>query len=212
VNNKVPQESWTGMKHNVAHLKVFGCVTYAHVPDELRKKLYNKGQKCIFFGYSDDTKAYKLYDFIARKVIISYDVQFMENEAWDGSIERIVGIIDAIVNDGIEEEVVKTPITSQSAVPGTVTQIPAQTTLVRYAGVQSTPRTQQTPKINPSSYTSLDPTLSILLPKKTRSLCDIYNVYTTNSFSVFSLFSQIDDLLTFEEVFKDDVWEQAMNE
>jgi hypothetical protein len=44
VKNKVPQESWTCMKHNVVHLKVLGCVTYAHVLDELRKKLDNKGQ------------------------------------------------------------------------------------------------------------------------------------------------------------------------
>jgi hypothetical protein len=93
-----------------------------------------------------------------------------------------------------------------------VTQIPTQTTPVRSAGVQSTPRVQQTPTSSPSSSTSPDPTLASLLPRKTRSLCDIYNVDTTNSFSVFSLFSQIDDPLTFEEVVKDDVWAQAMDE
>jgi hypothetical protein len=37
VKNKVPQEAWTSMKHKVVHLKVFGCVAYAHVPDEMRK-------------------------------------------------------------------------------------------------------------------------------------------------------------------------------
>ena len=52
VRNKVPQESQTGMKHNVTHLKNFGCVTYTHVPYEPRKNLENKGHKCIFFGYS----------------------------------------------------------------------------------------------------------------------------------------------------------------
>jgi hypothetical protein len=31
-------------------------------------------------------------------------------------------------------------------------------------------------------------------------------------FHFFSLFSQIDDPLTFEEVVKDDVWAQAMDE
>jgi transposase InsO family protein len=71
VKNKVPQEAWTGLKHNVAHLKVFGCVAYAHVPDELRRKLDNKGHKCIFVGYSEETKGYKLYDPVARKVIIN---------------------------------------------------------------------------------------------------------------------------------------------
>jgi hypothetical protein len=66
--------------------------------------------------------------------------------------------------------------------------------------------------LDQSSSTYPDPTLASLLPRKTRSLCDIYNDDTTNSFSVFSLFSQIDDPLTFEEVFKDDVWAQAMDE
>jgi hypothetical protein len=45
-----------------------------------------------------------------------------------------------------------------------------------------------------------------MLPRKTRSIRDIYNKDTTNSFSIFSLFSQIDDPLTFEEVVKEDVW------
>ena len=75
VMNKVPQEAWTCMNHSFSHLNLFGCVAYAHVLDELRKKLEKKGQKCIFVGYSEDTKEYKLHDLVARKVIISHDVQ-----------------------------------------------------------------------------------------------------------------------------------------
>ena len=71
VKNKVPQEAWTCMNHSVSQLNFFGCVAYAHVPNELRKKLDKKGHKCIFVGYSEDTKSYKLYDLVARKVIIS---------------------------------------------------------------------------------------------------------------------------------------------
>jgi hypothetical protein len=112
VRNKVPRESWICMKHNVVHLNIFGCVAYTYVPNELRNKLDKKGHKCIFVEYSEDTKAYKLYDPIARKVIISRNVQFVENEAWDGSIERIVKIIDVIEHDDIEVEVFQTPIIS----------------------------------------------------------------------------------------------------
>ena len=50
------------------------CVAYAHVPDEPRMKLDKKGHTCIFVGYYEDTKTYKLYDPITRKVIISRDV------------------------------------------------------------------------------------------------------------------------------------------
>jgi hypothetical protein len=110
---------------------------------------------------------------------------------------------------------VQTPCISQCTVPSTsrtATQIPAQTTPARIVGVQSTPRAQQTSASGPSSSTSLDPTLASLLPRNTRSLPDIYNDDTKNSFSFFVRFSQIDDPLTFEEVVKDDVWAQAMDE
>jgi len=68
--------AWSGRKQNVTHMRVFGCVAYAHVPDELRKKLdskagNSKGEKCIFVGYSDESKAYKLYNPLTKKVIIS---------------------------------------------------------------------------------------------------------------------------------------------
>jgi len=77
---------------------------------------------------------------------------------------------------------------------------------------QSTPRAQQTPTNNPSSYTSPDPTLSNMLPIKKRIMHYIYNFDTTNSFWNFALFSKIDDPLAFEEAIKDDVWKQSMVE
>ena len=116
VKNKVSQEAWTGMNHSVFHLKFFGCVAYAHVPDELRRKLDKKGKKCIFVGYSEDTKAYKLYDPVARKVIISRDVQFVDNESWDGTIDINVKIVSNVDNDDLKEEVVQTPHVSQPVV------------------------------------------------------------------------------------------------
>ena len=53
VKDKVPQEAWSNKKHNVSHLRVAGCIAYAHVPIENRKKLDNKGERCIFVGYSE---------------------------------------------------------------------------------------------------------------------------------------------------------------
>ena len=96
------------MNHSVSHLNFFGCVAYAHVPNELRRKLDKKGQKCIFVGYSKDTKEYKLYHPITRKVIISRDVQFFENESWDGTININVKIVSNVNNHDMEEQVVQT--------------------------------------------------------------------------------------------------------
>ena len=47
---------------------------------------------------------------------------------------------------------------------------------------------------------------------KTRSMCEIYEAGTPNSFSLFALFSPICDPITFEEVVKEEVWAQAMDE
>ena len=58
----------------MTHIRIFGCVAYAHVSDEMRKNLDNKGEKCIFVGYSDESKAHKLYNPLTKKFIISRDV------------------------------------------------------------------------------------------------------------------------------------------
>ena len=47
---------------------------------------------------------------------------------------------------------------------------------------------------------------------KTRSLGEIYEAGTPNSFSLFALFSPIYDPLTFEEFVEEEVWAQAMDE
>jgi hypothetical protein len=75
--------------------------------------LDNNGNKCIFVGLSEETKGYKLYDLVARKFIISDDVQFMENETWDGTIAKTVKIIDAMENDDTEDEVFQKECTVQ---------------------------------------------------------------------------------------------------
>ena len=48
--NKTPLEVWSGVPPNIAHLKVFGCMAYAHVPDAQRQKLDSKGHKTSVRG------------------------------------------------------------------------------------------------------------------------------------------------------------------
>ena len=45
----------------------------------------------IFVGYSEESKAYRIYNPITKKYVISRDVVFKEEEAWDGSIDKLVG-------------------------------------------------------------------------------------------------------------------------
>jgi transposase InsO family protein len=58
VSKKTPEEAWTGQKPSVQHLRVFGCIAYSHIPDEKRMKLDAKSRKCLFIGYSTESKGY----------------------------------------------------------------------------------------------------------------------------------------------------------
>jgi hypothetical protein len=62
LDDKTPQEIWTGKKNSLAHLKLFGCEAYVHVPKENMSKLDKKAEKCIFIGYKDGLKGYKLWN------------------------------------------------------------------------------------------------------------------------------------------------------
>ena len=67
------------------HLRVFGCNAYVHVPKEERGKLDSKSKKCIFVGYGNETKGYRLFDTVQQKIIFSRDVVFNEQEFCSGS-------------------------------------------------------------------------------------------------------------------------------
>ncbi|KAF8369604.1 hypothetical protein HHK36_032373 [Tetracentron sinense] len=88
VKNKTPQEAWSGYKPSVSHLKIFGCIAYAQVPEAKRKKLDDRGEKCIFIGYSEESKAYKFYNPLTNKVVVSRDVIFSEEETWNWDKEE----------------------------------------------------------------------------------------------------------------------------
>jgi hypothetical protein len=85
LNMKVPQEAWSGTKLNVVHLRTFRCITYAHITSELRKKLADRSEECIFNGYNETSKAYRLYNPISKKLILNRDVKFLENQLWNES-------------------------------------------------------------------------------------------------------------------------------
>ena len=53
VRNMTPQEAWSGRKPAVDHFRIFGCISYAHIPDEKRKKLEDKSLKCVPWSKRD---------------------------------------------------------------------------------------------------------------------------------------------------------------
>ena len=78
VHDVTPVEKYTGHKPDLSHSKVFGCIAYVHIPDELRSKLDPKAEKCIFVGYSLEQKGYKCYNPITCQLRVSRDVVLNE--------------------------------------------------------------------------------------------------------------------------------------
>ena len=61
LKNITPEEAFTRVKHEVGHFRIFGCPVYIHVPKEKRTKLEPSGRKGTFVGYSESSKAYRIY-------------------------------------------------------------------------------------------------------------------------------------------------------
>ncbi|MCF8704093.1 hypothetical protein L3055_11205, partial [Corynebacterium sp. MC-02] len=57
---KVPEKLWSGKDPSYSHLRVFGCLAYAHVSKELKQKLDARTTPCIFIGYGDEEFGYRL--------------------------------------------------------------------------------------------------------------------------------------------------------
>ncbi|MCO5554729.1 hypothetical protein L7F22_008263 [Adiantum nelumboides] len=76
-----PYEAWYDKKSSVSYLCVFGCLAYAHIPQQLRGKLDDKAVKCIFVGYSSGSKGYRPYNPTTNKIFKSCDVIFAETIA-----------------------------------------------------------------------------------------------------------------------------------
>ncbi|KAL5544596.1 hypothetical protein UlMin_008380 [Ulmus minor] len=55
---KTPEEMWTSHPPKFDNLRVFGCVTYAH---QKQGKLDARAKKCMFIGYPEGVKGYKLW-------------------------------------------------------------------------------------------------------------------------------------------------------
>ncbi|KAM2792748.1 hypothetical protein PS2_004361 [Malus domestica] len=116
-----PQEAWSGYKPNVAHLRVFGCVAYAQVLEAKMRKLDDRGEECVFVGYSEESKAYKLYNPLTGKLVVSRDVIFSEEDAWKWNNKEVNK--ENIVSIDFEEPEVVSPVEQQPAQTITTTPL-----------------------------------------------------------------------------------------
>ncbi len=103
-DSKTPQETWSGRKPDVSHLRVFGCKAFAHVPDEKRTKLESKSMPCVFLGYYEGTKAYRLMCVETKRIIKSRDVVFIKRSKEIGGVLHPEKEENVVVHEEVEGE------------------------------------------------------------------------------------------------------------
>lgn len=62
-------------------------MTFSHVPKDKRKKLEPTAERGIFVGYSETSKAYRIYLPHRGTVVVRRDVKFEEEKAFSRSRE-----------------------------------------------------------------------------------------------------------------------------
>ena len=106
IHDMTLEERYTGVKSDVSHLKVFGCIAYVHILDELRTKLDPKAEKCIFIGYSLEQKGYCCYNPATCQIRVSKDVGFDELNGWYGAQKCIQDDVEKedVPKKGVQQE------------------------------------------------------------------------------------------------------------
>ncbi len=103
VNEVTPFKLWYGKKPVMKKLFVFGSVGYCLVPKEKRKKLDAKARPCMFLGYSDDYKGYRVCLIGGKSVFITRTLQLEEKIASVHPMEQLT-VIDDVIDDSDGEE------------------------------------------------------------------------------------------------------------
>ena len=78
LDGMTPFEAWSGHKSDVTHFRIFGSKAWARIPTEKRKDLQPQSQECLFLGYFEYSKGYKLINFSTNKAFIERCLHFQE--------------------------------------------------------------------------------------------------------------------------------------
>jgi hypothetical protein len=87
LKEKTPEEVFTGKKLSLDDLRIFGSHIYILIPKKKRTKPEPSGKKGTFVGYSETSKAYRIYVPRKKYIEVNGDVTFHEEAAFRRSKE-----------------------------------------------------------------------------------------------------------------------------
>jgi hypothetical protein len=78
--NSTTLERWMRKTLDISHLRMFGCLVFALIHGDLRKKLDTNIYKCVLLGYmAESLTQYHVPDISLGRVCIARDVKFEES-------------------------------------------------------------------------------------------------------------------------------------
>ncbi|SGY26754.1 BQ5605_C018g08773 [Microbotryum silenes-dioicae] len=80
IRGDIPDTCWHGVAPDISSLRAFGCRAWHCLPSVKRTDLDPKAMPLIFVGLDDHAKAYRLFDPVTRKIILSRNIAFRKSE------------------------------------------------------------------------------------------------------------------------------------
>jgi len=106
--NVTPEEAWSGEKPNVEHLKIFGSPCSVLIPQEKRSSLDSRSWSGILVGYSEVSKAYRVWNPRTRTVVVARDVIIQEGGETmvepEEEREKVTISVEEVPDGSLQEE------------------------------------------------------------------------------------------------------------
>ena len=78
LKDSTPHCEWYGSVPDVSRIRVFGALSYVHIQRDKRTGIGSHMERCIFVGYPEGYKAWRFYNPLTHKFIISERAEFDE--------------------------------------------------------------------------------------------------------------------------------------
>ena len=94
-----PLELWSGLKPSLRHIRIWGCTT--HVLKGKTGKLEPRTEVCLFVGYHKGTRGGLFYSPQDKKVFVSTNATFLENDYMANFKPRSRVVLEELQSDQI---------------------------------------------------------------------------------------------------------------